>query len=71
MRVYQLVSTNATVTSYRKLVETFHFVSECKTAVYFSRCLVQAFAQQYNCFDHWYLYSIECNDSWQTQSYNC
>jgi len=27
-------------------VNTFHVVSECKTAVYFSQCLIQALAQQ-------------------------
>ncbi len=31
---------------YRKLVETFHDVSECKTDTYFCRCLIQALAQQ-------------------------
>jgi len=39
---------------YRNLVETFHVVSECKTAVYFRWCLVQALAQQYSSFDRWY-----------------
>jgi len=29
---------------YRKLVETFHVVSESNTAIYFSWCLIQALA---------------------------
>ncbi len=35
---------------YRKLVETFHVVSECNTAIYFSWCLVQVFAQSVQLF---------------------
>ncbi len=27
-------------------MNTFHVVSECKTAIYFSQCLIQALAQQ-------------------------
>jgi len=38
------------VTHYRKLVETFHGVSECNTAVCFSWCLVQALAQPVQLF---------------------
>jgi len=30
---------------YLKLVEAFHIVSDCKTAVYFERCLILALAQ--------------------------
>ncbi len=35
---------------YCKLVETFHVVSECNTAVYFSWCSVQALAQSVQLF---------------------
>jgi len=35
---------------YRNLVETFHIVSECNTAVYFSWCLVQELAQSVQLF---------------------
>jgi len=35
---------------YRKLVETFHIVSECITAIYFSWCLIQALAQPVQLF---------------------
>ncbi len=41
--------------TYCKLVETFHVVSECKTAIYFSWSLIQALPNQYNCFDCWSL----------------
>jgi hypothetical protein len=35
---------------YRKLVETFHIVSKCNTAVYFSWCLAQVLAQPVQLF---------------------
>jgi hypothetical protein len=47
-----------------KLVETFHIVSECKTAIYFSWCLINALAQPVQLFDRWSLFSIASHDSW-------
>jgi len=44
-------------------VETFHVANECKTAIYFRRCLVQALAQWYSCFNHWNSFNIASFDS--------
>ncbi len=38
------------LSQYHKLVETFHVVSECNTAFYFSWCLIQAHAQPVQLF---------------------
>jgi len=45
------------------IIETFHVVSECKTAVYFSWCLIHSHAQQYNCFNHWFMIGVASSDS--------
>jgi len=50
----QLPGANPIKIHYCKSVETFHIVSEFKTAFYFSWSLVQALAQHYSCFDRWH-----------------
>ncbi len=46
------------------LVEIFHVISECKTAVYFSWSLTQVLAQPVQLFNRWSLHSIASCDSW-------
>jgi len=40
------------INCYWILVENFLVVGDCKTGIYFKRCLVHALAQWYNFFDH-------------------
>ncbi len=58
------------LSQYRKLVETSHFVSKCNTAIYFSWCLIQALAQPVQLFWHWALLASLLATAWQTQTYN-
>jgi len=44
-------------------VETFHVVSECSTAVYFSWCLIQALAQPVQLFWPLVTFSVVSGDS--------
>jgi hypothetical protein len=55
---------NVLMSYYRKLVETFHIVSEYKTAIYFSWSLIQALAQPVQLFDCWSLLSVAHPNSW-------
>jgi len=49
----EIISTTKFKTiDYRKLVETFHIVNECKTAVYFKRWSIHVLAKQNSGFDH-------------------
>jgi len=55
--------TSAKIHYYRKLVDTFHVASECNTAVYFSWCLIQAFAQPVQLFWPLVTFSVASRDS--------
>jgi len=48
---------------YHKLVETFHVVSECNTAIYFSWCLIQALAQLVQLFWPLVTFGVASGDS--------
>ncbi len=48
---------------YHKLVETFHVVSECNTAIYFSWCLIQALVQPVQLFWPLVTFSVASGDS--------
>ncbi len=48
---------------YHKLVDTFHIVCECNTAVYFSWCLIQALAQPVQLFWPLVTFSVASGNS--------
>jgi len=48
---------------YCKLVETFHIVCECNTAIYFSWCLIQALAQPAQLFWQLVTFSVASGNS--------
>jgi hypothetical protein len=52
-----------TYTVYGKLVETFHVVSECNTAIYFSWCLIEALVQPVQLFWPLVTFSVNSGDS--------
>jgi len=51
------------ICNYHKLVETFHIVSKCNTAIYFSWSLTQALAQPIQLFWPLVTFSIASGDS--------
>jgi hypothetical protein len=48
---------------YHKVVETFHVVSECNTAIYFSWCLIQVLAQPIQLFWQLVTFNVAFGDS--------
>jgi len=59
----KLKEKNKICLKYHKLVETFHIVSECNTAVYFSWLLIQALAQPVQLFWPLVTFSVASGDS--------